>query len=61
MSESGNLPTSPQDWLWGIHEAQTTLGQHVTLPHMWMKSSDGTRFKAKDVTIFRLDSLEGES
>lgn len=47
--------------MWACSEASERLERHTLLPSLRMMGQQGRPFTARDVAVFRLDSLEGDA
>lgn len=55
------LCCAPQEWMWACADAGERLERHTVLPSLRMMGLAGRPFTARDVAVFRLDSLEGDA
>ncbi len=52
--------TVQQDWIWAMRDVEERFEKYTVVPKLRMMSSTGRPFVAKDVLVFRVDSLEDE-
>jgi hypothetical protein len=49
-----------QDWLYSISQCYDCEPHYVTMPSIRLKAADGSELLAKDVELFRVNSVGGE-
>ena len=47
--------------LWSISEVEEKPGKHTVVPELRLRGAKGRTVLAKNVAVFRVDNLEGES
>lgn len=49
-----------QEWIWAMKEADEQAINNIVIPELTFVGADGSRFKALNAQLFRVDSLEGD-